>query len=199
MLQVARRLGSVCRVVHKEVLQHRQKVTAQAASVAKPFYYQDILQSDKPLNTPWKKLSGALFVLTDFYRTLSNLCFHPPYFFHRNPSNHRYCIFVQFYFRWFCVCSRTWWTENFKNWSSSINFIGRASLYRCSSFIKASSSAGNYSVYQVMDVKIEFRCINHCKQLAKHLYQKYLGKRQLFVFIIKGTVSNENKFLAYLT
>ena len=62
MLQVARKLGSVRRVGHKEILQHRQKVTAQAAAVAKPFYYQDVLQSDKPLNTPWKKLSGAVCV-----------------------------------------------------------------------------------------------------------------------------------------
>ena len=58
MLRLTRRLGTVCYEVQQQLLHHRQKATAQAAAVVKPFHYQDILQTKK-LDTPWKKLSGT--------------------------------------------------------------------------------------------------------------------------------------------
>ena len=64
MLQLTKYIRGIGAVVKRGTLQHRYKVTAQttaaAAAAVKPFYYQDILQPEKPLDTPWKKLSSTL-------------------------------------------------------------------------------------------------------------------------------------------
>ena len=60
MLQLTKGLRSIGTVIKRGTLHHQQKVTAQTAAAAvKPFYYQDILQTEKPLDTPWKKLSST--------------------------------------------------------------------------------------------------------------------------------------------
>ena len=61
MLQLTKYIRGIGAVVKRGTLQHRYKVTTQTAAAAvKPFYYQDILQPEKPLDTPWKKLSSTL-------------------------------------------------------------------------------------------------------------------------------------------
>ena len=59
MLRLTKYIRDIGAVVKRGTLQHRHKVTAQTATAVKPFYFQDILQPEKPLDTPWKKLSSA--------------------------------------------------------------------------------------------------------------------------------------------
>jgi hypothetical protein len=36
--------------------------SSPAADVVKPFYFQDILEQEKPLDTPWKKLTSKYII-----------------------------------------------------------------------------------------------------------------------------------------
>ncbi|CAG2224020.1 E4.2.1.2A [Mytilus edulis] len=55
IMQSSKCVRRICAKIYSVSTRHQ---SAQAAAAIKPFYFQDILESEKPLDTPWKKLTG---------------------------------------------------------------------------------------------------------------------------------------------
>ena len=55
----SRCLRRICANVYMASVRNR---SSPAADVVKPFYFQDILEQEKPLDTPWKKLTSKYII-----------------------------------------------------------------------------------------------------------------------------------------